>query len=214
MINSGIRKISLIVALVILLPLIPTGKTVSAAVGLDAPQRAELKQIIEQLETQIAKLQQANIKAVVTFQSNSVASITSVSRSAMPHVYGKAQGVEKIKLAIFNDGQSIYGPVEIRTEDGPWSHQVTTALPLGQNEFVLYINDFVYQRFTIPFEFTVAELRLDLNGKTVLTTKEVSEEEARAKCVAAYADPSQFEFKAGDTLNCYWDGEVFMTIEK
>ncbi|OGG41407.1 hypothetical protein A2837_02750 [Candidatus Kaiserbacteria bacterium RIFCSPHIGHO2_01_FULL_46_22] len=214
MINSGMRKIHLLIALFIFLAFTPLAEAASTGTTLDTVQRAEVLQLIDQLEARIAELQQANIKAVVTFQSNSEASISSVSKSATPRIYGRAKGVEEVTLAIFNQGKSVYGPIEIKTEDGPWSHQVTTALPLGENEFVLYLNGFLRQKFALPFEFTVAELKVDLNGKTVLSVADISEQEARAKCVQAYGDTAQYGIKAGDTLECQWNGVVFTTVEK
>lgn len=207
------RKISFLFAAFIFLAITPIAEAATVN-GLDERQRAETLKLISQLEARIAELRQSGIKAVVTFHSNPTTKITSVSGSAKPLIYGQSKGTGAVSLAVFNQDKQIYGPAVIRTENGLWSHQVATALPRGENEFVLYVNNFERQRFTVPLEFPIATMQISLNGKNVLTTENVSKEEARSKCAMAYGNQSPYEIEAGDILVCQWNGETFVTVTK
>ncbi len=53
-----------------------------------------------------------------------------------------------------------------------------------------------------------------LNGRTVDSAIQISEEEAENRCKVQYNDYDRHQFKYGDVLKCFWGGARFMTVDE
>ena len=73
------------------------------------------------------------------------AEITSISISENPLVSGKAYGTDTVGLVV-SDGGKVYGSGNIEVENNSWQHKVTTDLPVGKYDLILYVNNVEYDR--------------------------------------------------------------------
>jgi hypothetical protein len=59
-----------------------------------------------------------------------------------------------------------------------------------------------------------APYKATLNGHIIDSARQISEEMAEERCKKEYNDYDQYQFEGGDVLKCYWDGELFETVDE
>lgn len=103
------------------------------------------------------------------------AAVVSISDSPNPYVVGQAYSTDSVGFSISDQkgGDKVYGSGDIEVKNNSWSHTISTDLPNGGYEIILYIDNKEYDRkgFTIN---TKGDLYLSITPDEVVEGDDIS----------------------------------------
>jgi hypothetical protein len=85
--------------------------------------------------------------------------------------------------------------------------------PVGKEKRIFYVNTKDFYITSEEYTDEIADFEATLNGKTIESKRNITELEASQECEEIYNDYDTYNFSGNDLLKCYWDGDVFETVD-